>query len=72
MKRILFFVATLISISSLAQPRVTQEHKDRAAAIVAQMTLDEKIDYVGGFEHWYIRAIDRLGLEESDKFHIHA
>lgn len=62
MKRILFFVATLISISSLAQPRVTQEHKDRAAAIVAQMTLDEKIDYVGGFEHWYIRAIDRLGL----------
>ncbi len=45
-----------------AQPRITQEHKDRAADIVAKMTLDEKIAYVGGYESWYIRPVERLGL----------
>ncbi|MBE6251162.1 MAG: beta-glucosidase [Bacteroidales bacterium] len=41
---------------------VTQEHKDRAAEIVRKMTLEEKIAYVGGYESWYIREIERLGL----------
>ncbi|MBQ2395263.1 MAG: glycoside hydrolase family 3 protein, partial [Alistipes sp.] len=41
---------------------VTQEHKDRAAEIVKQMTLEEKIAYVGGYESWYVREIPRLGL----------
>ena len=48
--------------ATFAQPRITQEHKDRAAEIVSQMTLEEKIAYIGGYESWYVRAIDRLGL----------
>lgn len=48
--------------ATFAQPRITQEHKDRAADIVSQMTLDEKIAYIGGYESWYIRPVERLGL----------
>ena len=39
--------AVLCVVTAFAQSRVTQEHKDRAAEIVSQMTLEEKIDYVG-------------------------
>ena len=59
-----FLMFLLLSATVAAQPKVTQEHKDRAAAIVARMTLDEKIAYVGGFEDWYIRPIERLGLPQ--------
>ena len=48
--------------ATFAQPRITQEHKDRAADIVSQMTLDDKIAYVGGYDSWYIRPVERLGL----------
>jgi beta-glucosidase len=30
--------------------------------ILGQMTLEEKLDYIGGYEGFYIRAIDRLNL----------
>ncbi len=36
--------------------------KKRAEAILKKMTLEEKIDYIGGTETFYIRAIPRLGL----------
>ena len=63
MKKILACIFALLAGMTLsAQSRVTQEHKDRAAEIVSQMTLEEKIHYVGGYESWYIRSIDRLGL----------
>ena len=63
MKRLFSILLTFACVSATAQQYVvTQEHKDRAAAIVSQMTLEEKIAYVGGYENWYIRAIDRLGL----------
>ena len=60
-------IITSLSVLSFAmvlnaQSRITQEHMDRAAEIVSQMTLDEKVNYVAGYESWYIRAIDRLGL----------
>ena len=61
-KYILFLFAVAATLSLSAQYKVTQEHKDRAAAIVKQMTLKEKIAYIGGYESWYVRAIDRLGL----------
>ena len=48
--------------AAFSQSKITQEHKDRAAEIVAQMTLEEKIAYVGGYESWYIRPVERLGL----------
>ena len=55
-------VALLCTLVALSQSRVTQEHIDRAAQIVSQMTLEEKVAYVGGYESWYIRSIERLGL----------
>ena len=62
-KIIITFVAIAISLPMMAQKYVvTQEHKDRAAEIVKQMTLEEKIAYIGGYESWYVREIPRLGL----------
>ena len=57
---LLFTVATILSLS--AQYKVTEEHKQRAAEVVKKMTLEEKISYIAGYESWYVRAIDRLGL----------
>jgi len=34
----------------------------RAASILEQMTLEEKIDYLGGVDRFYIRDIPRLGI----------
>ena len=61
-KYILFLLAVVATMPLSAQYKVTQEHKDRAAAVVKQMTLEEKIAYIGGHDSWYVRAIDRLGL----------
>ena len=42
---------------------VTQEHRDRAAALVEQMTLEEKCTYIGGSKDgFYIRPVERLGI----------
>src|SRR3954468_17849936 len=38
------------------------EIEKRADALLARMTLDEKIDYLGGADGFYIRAVKRLGL----------
>lgn len=66
MKRILVlivFVGVIFSASAqLKQYRVTEEHKARAAEVVKKMTLEEKIAYIAGYESWYVRAIERLGL----------
>ena len=55
-------MASALTLSLSAQPRITQEHKDRAAEVVKQMTLEEKVAYITGYENWYIREIPRLGL----------
>lgn len=34
----------------------------RIKSLLAQMTLEEKIDYLGGLDNYFIRAIPRLGL----------
>lgn len=62
MKKIISFFLICISTVSFAQ-RITQEHKDRAADLVRQMTLEEKIAYIGGSEDgFYIRPVERLGI----------
>lgn len=62
MKRTVLCVVlgTIFSIS-LAQI-VTDEHKERAKDLVKQMTLREKIDYIGGEDKFFIRAVPRLGI----------
>ena len=63
MKRILLSVLVLTVAAPFAQSQVvSQEHKDRAAALVRQMTLQEKIDYIGGVDKFYIRGVERLGI----------
>lgn len=63
MKRIIVSLCLIsMTFCAVAQSKIKQEHKDRAAEIVKQMTLEEKIDYIGGHESWYIREIPRLGL----------
>ena len=57
-------VVLLSFVSSL----VAQSNQDSAAgekrvdSILSKMTLEEKIDYIGGVDSFYIRAIPRLGL----------
>jgi beta-glucosidase len=38
------------------------EIEQRVDALLKKMTLEEKIDYLGGVDGFYIRAIERLGL----------
>ncbi len=46
---------------SAATPKTPEE---RADALLGQMTLEEKIDYIGGERGFYIRAVPRLGIPE--------
>ena len=51
------------SAVTAAKPSPTAaEIERRADAFVAKMTLEEKIDYLGGADNFYIRAVKRLGL----------
>jgi beta-glucosidase len=45
-----------------SSPQSSAEIDRRADAILAKMTLEEKVDYLGGADGFYIRAIKRLGL----------
>ena len=65
LKRTVFILsaAMFAATHTLAQP-VTPEHEARARALVEQMTLEEKIDYIGGYNTFFIRAVDRLGIPE--------
>ncbi|MDE5733870.1 MAG: glycoside hydrolase family 3 C-terminal domain-containing protein, partial [Duncaniella sp.] len=38
--------------------------EDRVEDLLGKMTVEEKIDYIGGFKGFYIRAIPRLGVPE--------
>ena len=63
MRLLIVLMMTLMGFSAAAQQfEITQEHKDRAAEVVKQMTLEEKIAYIAGYKNWYIMPIDRLGL----------
>ena len=63
MRLVIAFIMVLTGFSAAAQQyEVTQEHKDRAAEAVKQMTLEEKIAYIAGYQNWYIMPIERLGL----------
>lgn len=49
----------------LRAQEITQAHKDRAAALVAQMTLKEKITFVAGYrDGFHMAPIPRLGIPE--------
>ncbi|MDE6125544.1 MAG: hypothetical protein K2G30_01175, partial [Muribaculaceae bacterium] len=64
---------TILSVSLFALSAVAsaQVYKDAAADVEARvedllgrMTLEEKIDYIGGYNVIYIRAIESLGVPD--------
>ena len=66
MKRIaiLVLLLCLATLSARAQVVISESDKARAAELVKQMTLDEKIDYIAGARSFFTHAIPRLGIPE--------
>lgn len=63
---LLFFFTISFAAHTYAQvyadPKAAIE--DRVKSILSQMTLEEKLDYIGGYKGFYLRPIERLGLPE--------
>ena len=64
MKKWSILLLALVGVTTLSAQPITEEVKQRAAELVAKMTLDEKLEYIGGYNSFYIRAIPRLGIPE--------
>lgn len=62
----ILFLLLLAPTSLFAQiykdPKVPAD--ERAEDLLSKMTLEEKIDYIGGYKDFYIRGIERFGLPE--------
>jgi beta-glucosidase len=60
----LFINFVLLAPLALAQSPVpaSPDVESKVNSILSKMTLEEKIDYIGGFEDFDVRAIPRLGL----------
>jgi beta-glucosidase len=52
------------TVGSAAHAATPDDADKRATEILKKMTLDEKLDYIGGVNGFYIRGIKRLGLPE--------
>lgn len=69
-KRIVFaFVCMCVAVVSSGAQNVNKhfissDDEKRAKELVAQMTLEEKIDYISGLRSFYIRSVPRLGIPE--------
>jgi beta-glucosidase len=55
---------SLAALGAVVQAATPGDADRRARAILKKMTLDEKLDYIGGINGFYIRGIPRLGLPE--------
>ena len=62
-KPALLILSCTFPLFSAAQT-VTPECRQRARQLVSQMTLEEKLDYIGGYNEFYIRPVERLGIPE--------
>jgi beta-glucosidase len=58
----LAFALTTSSATAQSEPNQAIEAKKRAESLLGKMTLEEKIDMIGGVNGFYIRANDRLKL----------
>ena len=69
MKRYFLFAALLL-VAAACRPSpgdsgyslVSQADKDRAAQLVSQMTVDEKLGFISGDRNFYTTGIERLGI----------
>ena len=55
-----FLVTTVVALHSANSP--ADDVEQRVQAILSRMTLEEKIDMIGGVDDFYIRAYPQLGL----------
>ncbi len=53
-----------LSAFSLAATPGRADVEKRVDSILSKMTLEEKVDYIGGYHDFYIRAIPRLNVRE--------
>ena len=63
-RRTTIVVAVLVCAAAAQQSPPPASIEKRVDSILSQMTLEEKIDYIGGYNSFYIRAIPRLHLPE--------
>ena len=54
-KTVFILGAAMGAASVLSAQQVTPEHEAKARELVEQMTLEEKIDYIGGYNTFFIR-----------------
>ena len=54
----------MVAFATLSAQQITDDAKRRAAELVSKMTLEEKLEYIGGYRTFYIRPIERLGIPE--------
>jgi beta-glucosidase len=59
---LLSFHFTAVRAQVYKDPKAPVEN--RVEVLLSQMTLVEKLDYIGGFKGFYIRPVERLGLPE--------
>lgn len=59
-------ILSCFSMSGFAQiyKDKTASVEDRTNDLLHRMTLEEKLDYIGGYKGFYIRGIERLGVPE--------
>ena len=66
MKNPLLFSVVVIAVliqPSLSQPSLSEKKIDE---IIGKMTLEEKIDFIGGYQDFHIRAVPRLGIPQTN------
>ena len=64
MRKLTLLLCGLLAVATISAQQITDDAKRRAAELVSKMTLEEKLDYIGGYKGFYIRAIERLGIPE--------
>lgn len=57
-------VCILLAICACAEAKVSEEVMRRAESLLKKMTVEEKIDYIGGINNFYMMPIERLGIPE--------
>ena len=62
-RKIFSLLSLVLSCAAMGQT-ITPEIEKRAVELVAQMTLEEKLAYIGGYNGFFIRPIPRLGIPE--------
>ena len=59
-----FFVIVLISLVSLVSCSPKQGRDQEIEKLIKKMTLQEKVDFIGGYNGFYIRGFENLGIPE--------